>query len=88
MSISFGDFKKNEISELIQNKDPLGLNYDIESYKTAKSEAPLKIPDTDKDIDSETKMDYDEILHNLKSATNVNNSTTKKTLKIIHLPCR
>ena len=27
--LSFGDYKKNEIAELIRNKDPLGLNTDI-----------------------------------------------------------
>ena len=27
--LSFGDFKKNEIAELIGNKDPLGLTTDI-----------------------------------------------------------
>ena len=45
MSLSFGDFKKNEISELTQNKDPLGLNSDIESNHTTKSnksEVPFK----------------------------------------------
>ena len=42
--LSFGDFKKNEITELIGNKDPLGVNSDInisnsdiESYTTIKT---------------------------------------------------
>ena len=40
--LSFGDFRKNEITELIWNKDPLGLNSDInnsdiESYTTIKT---------------------------------------------------
>ena len=60
MSISFGHFKNNEISELIWNKDPLGLNSDIESYKTAKNETPSNMPS---DTDSETKMEYDAMLH-------------------------
>ena len=48
MMLSFGDFKKNEITKLIGNKDPLGLNSDInmsrnnsaadiESYSTIKT---------------------------------------------------
>ena len=46
--LSFGDFKKNEFTELIRNKDPLGLNSyiimnrnnsdtDIESYTIIKT---------------------------------------------------
>ena len=42
--LSFGGFKKNEITELIEIKDPLGLNSDtninnseIESYTTIKT---------------------------------------------------
>ena len=34
MAVSFGDLKPNELSQLIENKDPLGLNSDIESYST------------------------------------------------------
>ena len=37
MLVSFGDFKLNEISELIGNKDPLSLNTDIDSYSTNKN---------------------------------------------------
>ena len=77
MFITFDDI--NDILEHIQNKDPLGLNSDIEidSYQVAKSKAPLKIP--------LEKMDkYDVILHYLKSADNINTSpdtdhTTKNT---------
>ena len=78
MSVSFGDFKKNSILEVIQNTDPLGLNTDIDNYYTAKSntsEAPLKTPNADKDADWESKIEYDAIPHYLKSATNFNNST-------------
>ena len=78
MSISFCDFKSNEISELIWNKDPLGLNSDMESYKSAKSdksEVLSKTSDSDKDADLETKMEYNGIPHYLKSAANLNNST-------------
>ena len=76
MSITFGDFN-NAILELIQNKDPLGLNSDIDSYKTALSEAPLEMPS-----DTEMKMEeyhYDAIPHYLKSAANVNNTTHTDT---------
>ena len=76
MLITFGDFD-NEISELIESKDPLGLNTDTERYQTAKSKVPLQTP-------SETKMEeyHDVILHYLKSAVNVNNSAdTDQTTK-------
>ena len=57
MSVSFGNFKLNEISGLIRNKDPLGLNADIESYSTiknkSKSEVPLKTPDANQATDAE-----------------------------------
>ena len=78
MLVSFGDFKLNEIPELIWNKDPLGLNTDIESYSTvkSKSEVPLNLPDSNKTrvyADLESKMEYDAILHYLKLAANFNN---------------
>ena len=50
MPITFGDFNK-EILELNWNKDPLDLNSDIDSYKTAKSEVPFETPS-----DTDTKM--------------------------------
>ena len=34
MLVSFGDFKPNELSQLMENKDPLDLNSDTESYST------------------------------------------------------
>ena len=80
--MSFGNFKLNEILELIQNKDPLGLNTDIESYSTVKSnnsEVPVKMPDANKnasaDADLESKMEYDAIPYYLKLAAKFNNST-------------
>ena len=71
MAVSFGEFKLNEISELIGNKDPLGLNTDIESYSTIKnksksennkSEVPLNTPDANQTT-GESKMEYDVIPH-------------------------
>ena len=36
--VSFGDFQPNEIYNLIENKDPLGLNSDTEGHKTQQME--------------------------------------------------
>ena len=75
--LSFGDFKKNEITELISNKDPLGLNSDIESYSTIKYHTTKSkeaiLPEDDKQ-DDKTDMEYSAILHYLK-AVNFNNRT-------------
>ena len=38
MEVSFGDFQPNEIYDLIENKDPLGLNNDTEGHITQKIE--------------------------------------------------
>ena len=83
--LSFGDFKKNEITKLIGNKDPLGLNSDInmstnnsdtavESYNTIKTNMndEAVLPNTESN--SKTKMAHDKILHYLR-AGNFNNST-------------
>ena len=32
MAVSLGDFKPDEIYNLIENKDPLGLNIDIQGH--------------------------------------------------------
>ena len=74
--------------ELIHNKGLLGLNSDIDSYKAAKTEAPLEMP-----LDT-TKEEYDVILHYLKLAAiatlnnsadtnNENNENTSPTLQVI-----
>ena len=65
--LSFGDFKKNEITELTSNKDPLGLDSDINSYTTIKTTQEAISPE-------KTNMEYDAIPHYLK-AVNFNNST-------------
>ena len=75
MLVSFGDFKPNEISQLIENKDPLCLNLDIESYSTTKNNAQINAEKPDSDLN----MEYDAILHYLKIAptlktSNVNNN--------------
>ena len=78
----FGDFKKNEIANLIRNKDPLGLYPDInksnnssettiENINTNKSK---KIKSKDEAMPLEkTKMAHDMIPHYIR-AGNCNNS--------------
>ena len=58
--VTFGDFKPNELSQLINNKDPLGLNEDIESYFTREG-SNLKASEP-----STSSMEYDAIPHYLK----------------------
>ena len=83
MMVSFGDFKPNELSQLIENKDPLGLNLDIENYSTINNS----------DIESystinteQSKMEYDAILHYLKTVStlkvsNINNNAESNSNK-------
>ena len=74
--VSFGDFKPNEISQLIENKDPLGLNPDIDShqsYSTIKNNVYMNSEEP------EISMEYNAILHYLKmpptlKASNINNN--------------
>ena len=68
MAVSFGDFKPDEIYNLIENKDSLHLNKDIEGHPTINNQQL-----------SEKHMEYDAILHYIKMAstlkmTNVNNN--------------
>ena len=85
--LSFGDFKKNEITKLIGNKDPLGLNSDInmstinldtaiENYNTIKTNINDKAisPDTE----SKTKMAHDTIPHYLRAGNFNNSADTNK----------
>ena len=44
MEVSFGDFQPNELYNLIENKDPLGLNNDTEGQKTQQIEQYDAIP--------------------------------------------
>ena len=44
MEVSFGDFQPNELYNLIENKDPLGLNNDTEGQKTQQIEEFDAIP--------------------------------------------
>ena len=61
--VTFGDFKPNELSQLINNKDPLGLNEDIESYFTSEG-SNLKASEASEP--STSSMEYDAIPHYLK----------------------
>ena len=77
MAVSFGDFKPDEIYHLIENKDPLGLNNDIEGHSTIKNNLLNS-------EESEKNMEYDTILHYIKMAstlkmTNVNNNADSNT---------
>ena len=65
MAVSFGDFKPNDISQLLENKNPLCLNSDIESYSTVNNS------NTD-NAEEKSKMEYDAIPHYLKLASNFN----------------
>ena len=63
MAVLFGDFELNEIYNLIENKDPLRLNSDIQGHKTQQIE----------------EKEFDAILHYIKMAstlktTNINNN--------------
>ena len=74
MVVSFGDFKLNEIFQLIEDKDPLGLNFYIESYST------INNSNTD-NADEKSKMEYDVIPHYLKWASNFNNNADTNSNK-------
>ena len=85
MAVSFGDFKPNEISQLIENKYLLDLNSDIENYST------INKSNTD-NAKEKSKMEYDAIPHYFKSASNFNNNVdtkentenTSSTLQVIN----
>ena len=67
MAVSFGDFKPHEIYNLIENKDPLGLNKDIEGHPTINNQQL-----------SEKHMKYDAIPHYIKMASTLKMSTVNK----------
>ena len=84
---SFGDFKCNEIADLIGNKDPLGLYLDIEmgneSSNTTNNQQDNsinnEIPSKDKAImPEESNMAYDAIPHYLKVGNCNNSANTNK----------
>ena len=84
---SFGDFNCKEIADLIGNKDPLGLNSDIEksnvSANTANNQQDNsinnEIPSKDKAImPEESNMVHDAIPHYLKAGNCNNSANTNK----------
>ena len=85
--LSFGNFKKNEITELIGNKEPLGLNSDInmsrnnsdtdiESYTTIKTNTETP---SEEAISPKTNMAHDAVLHYLRAGNFKNSADTKNT---------
>ena len=88
--LSFGDFKKHEINKVIRNKDPLGLNTDINmsvnnpdtavnnSDIAIESYMTIKTNMDDEAILPKTKMAHNAIPHYLR-AGNLNNSADTST---------
>ena len=70
MMVSFDDFKPNELFQLIENKDPLGLNLDIESYST-KNNSDTESYSTINNAEEQSKREYDAFPHYLKMASNL-----------------
>ena len=71
--VSFGDFKPNELSQLINSKDPLGLDMRIESYFTSKG-SNFEAKATTSEAIAEpnaTSMEYDAIWHYLKMTSSM-----------------
>ena len=89
MSVSFGDFKPNEISQLIENKDPLGLKVDTDNYSTIRNNTQTYAQNAQNNSEEpEINMEYNAILHYLKmvptlkvSNTNNNADSNKATDK-------
>ena len=87
--LSFGDFKRNEIANLIRNKDPLGLYPDInksnhssettiENINTNKS-TKIKSKDETMLLDTEkTKIVHDAIPHYIRAGNFNNSANTNK----------
>ena len=83
MLVSFGNFKLNEILELIQNKDPLGLNTDIESNSTVKSnksEVPSKMPNAKK---IQVQVEILDLRWSMMQSCTISNQWTISTILMI-----
>ena len=85
--LSFGDFKKNKIANLIGNKDPLGLYPDIDqsnhssdtSINHTNNSKSKEIPSKDKAmLPEETNMAHDTIPHYLRAGNCNNSANTNK----------
>ena len=68
--VTFGDFKPNEFSQLINNNDPLGLNEDIESYFTSEG-SNSKATMSEASEPKASSMEYDAIPHYLKMTSSM-----------------
>ena len=65
--VTFGDFKPSEISQLINSKDPLGLNTEIGSYSTSQGSNIQATTTSEATIEpNASSMEYDAIPHYLK----------------------
>ena len=79
--VTFGDFKPNELSRLINNKDPLGLNEDIESYFTSEgSNSKATISETSEPKAS--SMEYNAIPHYLKMMSSMASLNNQENVHI------
>ena len=85
--ISFGNFRKNEITDLIRNKDPLGLYPDIEKGNQSSNitnnqpdnSINKEIPSKDEAImPEESNMVHNAIPHYLKAGNCNNSANTNK----------
>ena len=78
--VTFGDFKPNELSRLVNNKDPLGLNEDIESYFTSEGSDSKAISEASEPKAS--SMEYDAIPHYLKMTSSMASLNDQENVQI------
>ena len=85
--LSFGNFKRNEITNLIRNKDPLGLYPDIDqsnhssdtSINQTNNSKTKEIPSKDEAmLPEERNMAHDTIPHYLRAGNCNNSANTNK----------
>ena len=87
--LSFGDFKKNEIANLIRNKDPLGLYPDIDKSNNSSdttinninTNKPMEIKSKDEVMlpeKTKTNMAHDVIPHYIRAGNCNNSANTNK----------
>ena len=70
--VTFGDFKPSEISQLINSKDPLGLNTEIGSYSTSQGSNIQATTTSEATIEpNASSMEYDVIPHYLKMTSSM-----------------
>ena len=81
--VTFGDFKPNEISQLINSKDPLGLNMDNESYFTSEGSNYQATTTSEATIEPKTSsMEYDAIPHYLKMMSSMAPQNNQENMDI------